>query len=86
MMLPTVCTLCMHGMVFSMIMFTNEVYYSLEPYRYAIPTCPCNHHSLNSSLPKCPAEGKISTPTCDFGKKFGKKIGHPTRLQTYCTS
>jgi hypothetical protein len=39
-------------------------------YPYAIPTCPCNHHSLNSSLPKCPAEGKISTPTCDFTKKF----------------
>ena len=39
-------------------------------YPYSIPTCPCNHHSLNSSLPACPKEGTISTPTCDFGKKF----------------
>jgi len=39
-------------------------------YPYTIPTCPCNHHSANSSLPDCPAEGTISTPTCDFGKKF----------------
>lgn len=40
-------------------------------YPYDIPTCPCNHHSLNSSLPACPEEGAISTPTCDFMKKFG---------------
>ena len=39
-------------------------------YPYSIPTCPCNHHSLNSSLPACPKEGTISTPQCDFGKKF----------------
>jgi cathepsin B len=39
-------------------------------YPYAIPTCPCNHHSPNSTLPACPAEGTISTPTCDFSKKF----------------
>jgi cathepsin B len=39
-------------------------------YPYTIPTCPCNHHSLNSSLPNCPTEGTISTPQCDFGKKF----------------
>jgi len=39
-------------------------------YPYAIPTCPCNHHSKTSSFPACPAEGKISTPTCDFTMKF----------------
>jgi cathepsin B len=39
-------------------------------YPYTIPTCPCNHHSINSSLPRCPAEGTISTPTCDLMKKF----------------
>jgi cathepsin B len=39
-------------------------------YPYSIPTCPCNHHSLNSSLPSCPKEGTISTPQCDFSKKF----------------
>ena len=39
-------------------------------YPYTLPTCPCNHHSLNSSLPKCPPEGTISTPTCDLMKKF----------------
>jgi cathepsin B len=39
-------------------------------YPYSIPTCPCNHHSSVSSLPACPPEGAISTPTCDFSKKF----------------
>lgn len=39
-------------------------------YPYSIPTCPCNHHSVKSSLPACPAEGTITTPTCDFSKKF----------------
>jgi len=40
-------------------------------YPYEIKPCPCNHHAVNSSLPKCPAEGSGGgTPTCDFTKKF----------------
>jgi len=39
-------------------------------YPYELPTCPCNHHSITSSLPSCPEEGTLSTPTCDFMKKF----------------
>jgi len=40
-------------------------------YPYEINPCPCNHHAVNSSLPKCPSESSgEDTPTCHLTKKF----------------
>jgi len=37
-------------------------------YPYGLDTCPCNHHSLNSSLPQC--KSGQAAPTCNFMQKF----------------
>jgi len=40
-------------------------------YPYEVTPCPCNHHAVTSSLPKCPSEASgEDTPQCDLSKKF----------------
>ena len=34
-------------------------------YPYPVKPCPCNHHSVNSSLPHCPPESENTDPLCD---------------------
>lgn len=39
-------------------------------YPYSLKPCPCNHHSTNSTLPKCPPESDNHTPQCNLLQKF----------------